>query len=226
MKNFFLLSALLLGFAWPAAAQTEVKATSTETEMEQIEEEIVANKLRVDFTLRIGCYFADGTFGPTPYSMTKGGDYRNNYSVSAGFEVDFYLWKQLFAGIAPEVMHASGVYERKTNTGEFSRKTKRTSLILPVVVGYDWALTEKIHLLPATGVGFNYVFSGSDAYRDSYNQEKINKLKDLKNIDRCGWNWMFNLDAQFDEVMIGLQYALGLDESAPNYLVARIGWRF
>ena len=94
------------------------------------------------------------------------------------------------------------------------------------MVGYDWKLHEKVHLLPATGCAFNYVFSGSDAYRSSQDQEILSKLKDMKNIDKVGWNWLINVDAQFDEFMLGVQYAIGLDDSSPNYWAVRLGWRF
>ena len=217
MMKKMLLGWLMLLIAFPAIAQSESATESAEK---------TSAKTRVDFTVRLGCYFADASFAPTPYSMTKNADYRNNYSVSAGFEVDVYCWKQLFVGVAPEIMHSSGVYERETITGEYSRKSKRSSVILPLVVGYDWKLHEKVHLLPATGCAFNYVFSGSDAYRSSQDQEILSKLKDMKNIDKVGWNWLINVDAQFDEFMLGVQYAIGLDDSSPNYWTVRLGWRF
>ncbi|MBE6208450.1 MAG: hypothetical protein E7132_07280 [Rikenellaceae bacterium] len=215
MMKRTLLGWLMLLVTLPVIAQTESEST-----------EILPAKMRVDFTLRIGCYFPEATFAPTPYGMTQHGEYRNNYSVSAGFEVDVYCWKQLFVGVAPEVMHASGVYERETVTGEYSRKTKRTSAILPLLVGCDWVLHEKVHLLPAAGCAFNYVFSGSDAYRSSHGQEIVSKLKDLNDIDQVGWSWLINADAQIDELMLGIQYAIGLDDSSPDYWVVRVGWRF
>ncbi|MBR5819687.1 MAG: hypothetical protein IKY68_00345 [Alistipes sp.] len=181
---------------------------------------------RVDFVARLSCFFPDCGYGATPYVITQDGTYKNHYTVGVGFETDIYFHKQWYAGVGAEVIQSNGSYVPLNASGEERRKSLRTTFVLPALVGYNWKAEEKLYLIPSTGFAFHYIFAGSDKYSDAQGRENSVKLNDLKGVDRVGWSWVLNLDAQFERLLLGCQYSLGLKPSTPDYVAVRIGWRF
>lgn len=181
---------------------------------------------RVEFVARLSYFFPDYGYGPMPYLVTQEGKYKNHFTVGAGFESDIYFHKQWYAGVGAEVIQSSGTYKHMTPAGEAHRKSLRTALAVPALVGYNWEMEENIYMIPSTGFAFNYIFAGSDKLSDAQGREHSVKLHDLEDVDRVGWFWVLNLDLQIERMSLGFQFSLALDASTPDYAAIRVGWRF
>lgn len=194
--------------------------------MQHEEELVTAQQSRVEFVARLSCFFPDYGYGAMPYLVTQEGKYKNHYTVGAGFESDIYFHKQWYAGVGAEVIQSSGTYKQMTPAGEERRKSLRTALAVPALVGYNWEMEEKVYMIPSTGFSFNYIFAGSDKLSDAQGREHSVKLHDVEDVDRVGWSWVLNVDLQIEKISFGCQCALGLDASTPDYVALRVGWRF
>lgn len=172
-------------------------------------------------------YFTDNAFGKSS-SIDGAHEYKSDFALAWDLGVNYYFIKSAFISAGLGVVAQGGTYSNSDRYGASMQtiNTSRTSLRLPLGIGYSYPFSENIGITAQTGPMLNYLIAGSDEKKQSGKRISKTKLKDMKGVDHFSANWSASLGVNLWDGEVGVEYCIGLHEKATDMWGVYIGFRF
>lgn len=172
-------------------------------------------------------YFTDNAFGKSS-SIDGAIEYKSDFALAWDLGVNYYFIKSAFISAGLGVVTQGGTYSNYERYGASMQtiNTSRTTLRLPLGIGYSYPFSENIGITVQTGPMLNYLIAGSDEMKQSGKRISKTKLKDMKGVDHFSANWSASLGVNLWDGEVGVEYCIGLHEKATDMWGVYIGFRF